>query len=187
MRRDDVPQYKFIPEPPKKIEAGEEFGGDFYSVLGELIRAENPYGGNIISRDITPPFDNTEPNRKSKLDALEAVGVRIMGWLRDRWSLNPVLSCNHRMTIADKQKSYYWTTMYPEVSTTEFPNYPDDDAEHGPKFFETPPDGVLQNSGDVELHQVCKAIHVPFEYVAEDGRHLQAAILIGYVGSGGGQ
>jgi hypothetical protein len=177
--------------------------------LGELIRDENPYGDDIVCGDLTPvaPNNNNAANRRARVGGFLQAGVRVMGWLRNHWSANPYQSCDHRMGIDAKRQSYYWTTMYPEDPTVSFPSIPDDEpvgniVPHATDFEpnagnpEVPFDpttvnnvgaAVLQNSPDVELHQVCKVVHVPFEYVTTDGRRLKAAILIGYVGSGGGE
>jgi hypothetical protein len=193
MRRDIVPLYPAIPAEPH-IPVNQ--AADFYGDLGTLIADENPYGKKIFALDIATLFDNSEAVRPQKMSALRAAGVRIMGWLRNAWSEKPILSCNDRMTVSEKQQSFHWLTMYPEEATPQFPN--DDNA--APAAFDPPKPcneaqfdindlnrGVIQNSPDYELNQVCKAIYVPFEYEATDGRRLRAAILVGYVGSGGGQ
>jgi len=157
----------------------------FYAQIGDLIRRENPYGNNLVTADISNNFGDTEDERPFRLNAFKAVGIRVMGFLRDHWATKAFARCNHRLTITQKQQSYHWATLYPEDRTPEYPN--DDTAAEN--AFEpgtvTPP--VIQNSADFQLNQVCKALYIPFKYRTPDNRTLDVAILVGYVGSGGGE
>lgn len=206
-----MPLYPRIPSPPVFNGApGDANSLSFYTLLGDLIRDENPYGEqNIVCEDLTPaaPNNNTQANRNARVAGFLQAGVRIMGWLRNHWSENPYQSCDHRMGIDAKRQSYYWTTMYPEDPTASFPSIPDaapvagivpnairfeptaanPEVPFNPTTVNNPGAPELQNSADIELHQVCKTVYVPFEYDTQDGRRLKAAILIGYVGSGGGE
>lgn len=188
-----MPMYPAIPLPPT-ITTNQS--ANFYGELANIISDENPYGKTIFARNLSTPFGNTAAQRPSKLNALSQAGVRVMGWLRDFWSEKPILRCNDRMTISEKQQSFYWLTMHHESGTVRFPN---SDAVAQKAFdpplpcnqaqfdINDPSPTQIQNSPDFELNQVCKAVYVPFEYQTTDGRRLTAGILIGYVGAGGGE
>jgi len=195
-----VPLYQAIPKDPDIDPNVAVDPANFYGALADLIQSENPYGEEIIVGDITTEFDNSPEQRADKMNKYAEIGVRLMGWLRGFWSTQPIVRCNDRMTITEKQQSFHWITMYHEEGTARFPN--DDNA--APNAFD-PPTAVpfdiagpnantggrtaVQNSPDFELNQVCKAIYIPFKYKTkeEHPRTLQAALLIGYVGTGGGE
>jgi hypothetical protein len=194
-----VPLYPAIPQYHKFNQAAPP-NATFYADLRVLIEDENPYGTTIFAPDITTPFGNLPADRANKVNALKAAGVRIMGWLRYFWSVQPqVKSSNDRMTVSEKQQCFHWQTMYDEEGTTRFPNVspsastgfvPIADAyfdvnEPNPAILNK----LIQNCPDFEINQVTKALFVPFEYETTDPtpRRLKAAILIGYVGTGGGQ
>lgn len=154
---------------------------NFYTEIGNLIRAENPYGDNVEVADISTTFGESVPERNGKVAALQAKGVQIMGWLRDFWRTRPKEACNHQMTITEKQQSFQWATIY----------------ENAPGFANAanPPAGPLHpggaapifNSPNFELHQICKALYIPFQYTTTDGRKLDVAIVVGFKGAGGGE
>ena len=197
-----MPLYKGVPDEPDWIPDDSKLEGNFYAILSEIIRSENPYGTDIKSLDITPTFDSSPGNRKARVDGLKAAGVRIMGWLRDKWSLDPVISSNNRMSLSAKQKAFHWTTLDLDEGSPDYPNVSDEITDKFPAdAFDKERGGPYkQNSPDVELHQITKAIYIPIEYYqhskdpnapngigARTGRKLKAAIMIGFVGTGGGQ